>query len=124
MGGNVIVNLALLHPRLSTGIIAIEPAINLNASNMNYFAVYPIMMKQDLFRNREAAGAHFASTIHKYWDKEALESFCQYGLRDTPTPLHETPKESQSGKVPVTLTTTKHQELSLTTKPVIISQYL
>jgi hypothetical protein len=53
--------------------------------------------------------------MYKTWDPIVLEVFLQYGLRELPTAMY--PDPTDSGSAPVTLTTTKHQEVASYTRP-------
>lgn len=77
--------------------------------------------RRDIWDSRSAAAAKFASSrFYKAWDPRVLDLWIQHGLRDLPTVLYPnlpTSKESSPKKgtaepgPPVTLTTTKYQEV-------------
>ncbi|CAG8978896.1 hypothetical protein HYALB_00005233 [Hymenoscyphus albidus] len=55
LGGCVMINLALLHPRLLTTVIAIEPVINKNGLEKHFTGAYPITFKRDTWPTRKEA---------------------------------------------------------------------
>lgn len=137
MGGNNIVNLSLMHPRLLHSVILVDPVIQQEVSTKgNYQPAYLSTFRRDVWTSRAAAAAAFrANKFYQSWDPRALELWIQHGLRDLPTPVHPTyapttsaparalsllsaavisaapvPPTSPTDK-PVTLTTTKHQEV-------------
>ncbi|KAA8566793.1 hypothetical protein EYC84_009893 [Monilinia fructicola] len=109
-GANMLTNLALMHPRLLTTLIMLDPVIHEFASSPsgdpdpNSLSTF----RRDLWPSRAAAEASFRkSKAYSNWDPRVLDRWCQYGIRDTPTTIH--PSSSTESKA-VTLTTTKHQE--------------
>ncbi|KAK2834905.1 hypothetical protein FQN49_006799 [Arthroderma sp. PD_2] len=125
MGGNNLISLSIIHPRLLTSLILLDPVITrLDISEDVDFrqtkAKIPVSTlastyRRDLWPSREAAErALKGSKFYQNWDPRVLERFIKYGLRELPTAIH--PLESGSvntpvGKRPVTLTTTRHQEV-------------
>lgn len=55
LGGTVIINLALLHPRLLTTVIAVEPGIHKSPRDLNASSLYPITFTSDLWPSRSEA---------------------------------------------------------------------
>lgn len=103
------VNLALLHPRLLTTLIAIEPVINKDAAGMNFVGTYGITFKKDKWPSRQAAEEFFRKNpFYKHWNPKTLDLFLQHGLRELSPPSQ--PAQGAEG-VAVTLTTTKDQEV-------------
>ena len=49
--------------------------------------------------------------FYQRWDTRVLEAFFQYGLRELPTSLYPEYEPNEDAKIPVTLATTKHQEV-------------
>jgi pimeloyl-ACP methyl ester carboxylesterase len=99
MGGNVIVNLALLHPRLLSTVVAVEPVINTSAHEMNFIGTYSLTFREDKWPSKDAAMKSIAkSPFFAKWKPRVLDLFRQHGLRDT-----------SAGDA--TLVTTKHQEV-------------
>lgn len=123
MGGFHITNLALLHARLFTSVILIDPVIQrIISSEGNYLPAAASARRRDLWPSREAARMAFAkSKFYQTWDPRVLELWIQHGLRDLPTQLYPSANDksditstststSETG-CPVTLKTTKHQEV-------------
>lgn len=108
MGGNCLVNLALIHPRLFTTLILLDPVISKYSSTPPSAAASPAQAstyRRDIWPSRAAAEASFRkSKFYQTWDPRVLDLWCRYGIRETPTAHHA------GGKGEVTLTTTKHQE--------------
>lgn len=109
MGGNVIINTALMHPRLFATVMTFEPVILKNPHQTTSLAAYPITFRRDQWPSREAALNSFHKhPTYKTWTPEVLKLFIEYGLRDLPTLLYpNVPKDAPQS---VTLTTTKYQE--------------
>jgi pimeloyl-ACP methyl ester carboxylesterase len=116
MGGNVIINVALMHPRLFATVLTFEPIILKYPRQYVSLGVYPLTFRKDQWPSREAALKSFQKhPVYKRWTPEALELFMKYGLRDLPTLLYpEAPKDAPE---PVTLTTTNHQEALSFSRP-------
>jgi pimeloyl-ACP methyl ester carboxylesterase len=135
MGGCQIVNLSLMHPRLFTTVILIDPVIvRFNTSDDGSPLAVASTRRRDRWPSRKAAETGFLkSKFYQSWDPRVLRNWLQYGLRDLPTNLY--PNASESNMVPagptakprvdktqdrdveVTLTTTKHQEVLSFTRP-------
>lgn len=130
MGGNNLVNLSLMHPRLFTTLILIDPVIQRYASiGGNNAPAKASVGRRDIWASRREAEKKLkGSKFYQAWDARVLQKWVEHGLRDLPTRLH--PKQPSpppppalsadpsSGlaqplrdDVPVTLTTTKHQEV-------------
>jgi hypothetical protein len=76
--------------------------------------VYMSMKKRDAWPSREAA-VEKAGKAFKTWDPRVFELWKIFGYRDLPTCIH--PEKPANGTRPVTLTTTKHQETMMYTRP-------
>jgi hypothetical protein len=70
--------------------------------------------KRDVWPSREVA-AEKARKLLKTWDPRVFELWKKFGYRDLPTAMH--PQDPTDGTRPVTLTTTKHQETIMYTRP-------
>ena len=109
----MLVNLALMHPRLLSTLVLLDPVIQRHASapsgpNPAQASTY----RRDLWPNREEAEKGFRkSKFYQSWDKRVLDRWCEYGIREAPTKLFP----GEGGKV--TLTTTKHQEVLTFLRP-------
>ncbi|EMD01191.1 hypothetical protein BAUCODRAFT_144742 [Baudoinia panamericana UAMH 10762] len=132
MGGNNLVNLSLIHPRLFTTLILIDPVIQRLPSVMgNFGPARASANRRDRWPSRKAAETSFKrSKFYQRWDPRVLDLWIKHGLRDLPTHLYpfataasSTPPtitaDPSTATVPpepmtekeVTLTTTKHQEV-------------
>ena len=139
MGGNNLVNLALMHPRLIHSLILIDPVIQSRVSVKGNFApAASSALRREVWPSRTAAAASFKkSKFYQTWDPRVLDLWVKYGLRELPTELFPGDQTTPSGRsaagagkkptvplttaeptstpfpaeVPVTLTTTKHQEV-------------
>lgn len=82
MGATVIINLALLHPRLLSTIFAIEPIINKHSSGMNFVGLHAITNRRDTWTSRTDAESFFRKSLYcKSWDARIMQLWLHYGLR-------------------------------------------
>ncbi|KAI9367083.1 toxin biosynthesis protein [Aspergillus egyptiacus] len=71
--------------------------------------------RRDLWSSREEAIAKFRKMLRP-WDPRVFQRWTEFGLRDLPTAIHrttaaaDTTNKEEKQAVPVTLTTSKHQE--------------
>ncbi|GLA02135.1 hypothetical protein AnigIFM60653_001534 [Aspergillus niger] len=121
MGGNIITNLAFLHPRLFTTILLVDPVIQLSPPAMGFGTDPPgapnyTLRRSDVWPSREAAVQANRKFMHG-WDPRCVELMAEHGFRELPTRLYpdvEAVKAkfgTTTNTTPVTLTTTKHQDL-------------
>ncbi|KAF4821076.1 Abhydrolase domain-containing protein mpaH [Colletotrichum siamense] len=108
-GGNAIVNVALINPRLFSAVVLLDPVISKWSSNakgtIGASPAAASASRRDVWPSRdEAKKAFLRSPFYKAWDERVFESWVRHGLRDVPTQLYP---EGQG----VTLATTKHQEV-------------
>ncbi|QDS74311.1 hypothetical protein FKW77_003972 [Venturia effusa] len=139
MGGNNLVNLSLMHPRLLETLVLIDPVFAARASVKGNFQ--PAAMsayRRDIWPSRRAAAESFArSPFYQTWDPRVLKLWIQYGLRDLPTKVYpkSQPSPAATGAAvtleptvtpnittsidekEVTLTTSKHQEVFTFVRP-------
>ncbi|TKA79379.1 hypothetical protein B0A55_02845 [Friedmanniomyces simplex] len=132
MGGNNLVNISIMHPRLFTTLILMDPVIQRQLSKQgNYSPAKASARRRDRWPNRQVAEASFKrSKFYQTWDPRVLDLWIKYGLRNLPTYLYPdatsasntlpvltadvstaTVPPSPSTEQEVTLTTTKHQEV-------------
>lgn len=117
MGGNNIVSLATIHPRLFTSVILIDPVIQRFMSILgNFVPTYASTFRRDVWPSREEATKSFLKNkFYQSWDKRVFEKWIQHGLRELPTAIYpDNPSSNQlpnANAKPVTLTTPKHQEV-------------
>ncbi|GAM44029.1 hypothetical protein TCE0_060r19321 [Talaromyces pinophilus] len=101
LGAGQLALLCLLHPRLFTSLVLMEPVIEPNAlAGKGPIFVSLSLNRKDSWPSRSEAAKYFKKA-YKNWDPRVLESYIKYGLKDDTT--------SVSGSV--TLTTSKHQEV-------------
>ncbi|KAL6897022.1 Alpha/beta hydrolase family domain-containing protein [Trichoderma evansii] len=123
-GANALTNVALMHPRLFTGFVMLDPVISrftappkkqLPSSPEVYASPASLsVMRRDTWSSRDAARKAFLSKeFYRAWDPRVLDLFVQYGLHDDAVN-----KDAQSqSQPPVRLTTTKHQEVFTFIRP-------
>ena len=127
-----------MHPRLLTTLVLIDPVFQLNpvapgeGNHSNYARLSTF--RRDLWPSRSVAADSFQkSPFYKAWDPRVLSLWNRFALRELPTALYPdypapTPNrkpendETKSKLVstperPVTLTTTKHQEVFTFLRP-------
>jgi pimeloyl-ACP methyl ester carboxylesterase len=116
MGGAILLNVALLHPRLFTTVVNFEATIFRSPRQFTSLGAYPIIFRKDQWPSRDAAGKSLRKhPIYKKWNPAVLDLFLYHGLRDLPT-LSNSDAVSPDSTAPVTLTTSKHQEVSSYTR--------
>jgi pimeloyl-ACP methyl ester carboxylesterase len=140
MGGNNLVNLSLIHPRLFESLILIDPVIQTHTSPKgNVMPAQSSTVRRDVWPSRKAASESFSrSKFYQSWDPRVLKLWIKYGLRDLPTKLHP---EKQRASIPagpitpeatlgpvakdkeITLTTTKHQEVASFLRPYLGAEF-
>lgn len=105
-GSNVLVNLSLMHPRLLSTLILMDPVIQQEASApVGPSPTQASTFRRDIWPSRQEAEVSMRkSPFYKSWDSRVLDRWLQFGIRETPTALYP----DEKGKA--TLTTTKHQE--------------
>lgn len=110
-----------MHPRLLAGIILIDPVIDAGPTAeergleapMEFSIAAASTYRRDLWPSREAAAEAFRKNpFYQRWDKRVLDLWLEHGLRALPTLLYPIVTTPCQAEMPVTLTTTKHQEVS------------
>lgn len=111
-GGCIITNVALMHPRLFSGLVMIDPVMS---RRIRYGPLYGFSTmrastsRRDLWPSRaDAERSVRRNKFYATWDPRAVDCLIRYGYRDCPTLLY--PDAEGAGAGAVTLTTTKHQE--------------
>lgn len=101
------VNLSLMHPRLLSSLVLLEPVIQAESATGPNPALMATL-RPDLWKSRaEAEASMRKSRVFSTWDARVLDRFVAHALRETPTALYP------AGQAPpgaVTLATSKHQE--------------
>lgn len=120
-GGNIITNVALMHPRLFSGLVMIDPVMsrrNRHGPLYGFATMRASAGRRDLWPSRDAAAAAVRrNKFYATWDPRAVDRLLRFGYRDCPTALYPDAAtnttaggQQQQDVAPVTLTTTKHQE--------------
>ncbi|KAF2401534.1 alpha/beta-hydrolase [Trichodelitschia bisporula] len=117
MGGNNLVNLSLMHPRLFETLILIDPVIaRLTSRKGNISPASASSVRRDRWPSRKvAAEAFLRSKFYQSWDKRVFDLWVKHGLRDLPTKVYPDPAAGYEPEV--TLATTKHQEVFTFLRP-------
>ncbi|PYI03027.1 hypothetical protein BO78DRAFT_410128 [Aspergillus sclerotiicarbonarius CBS 121057] len=119
-GGCIITNLAYIHPRLFITLLLLDPVLQTSLFPMGFgtdATGHPnfSLWRQDVWPTRAAASqAHRA--LLRSWDPRCADRMIQYAFCDLPTPLYpntHAAKDTTTNPTdtPVTLTTTKHQDV-------------
>lgn len=124
MGGCHLVDLSLIHPRLLSTLILIDPVIQASAavpvySSQNFSR--QSTFRRDMWPSRsEAVSSMTRSKFYQAWDSRVLNQWIKYGLRDLPTATYPSSIDSSKpdGDKPVTLATSKHQEVFTYVRPI------
>ncbi|KAM7213418.1 Alpha/beta hydrolase family domain containing protein [Rhypophila decipiens] len=112
-GATQLTMLSLLHPRLLTSLVLMDPVMQL--PNAGVRPAIPSTHRRDIWPSRSEASAKFhGNKFYQAWDPRVLELWIEHGLRDLPTSLF--PKTGDKDER-VTLTTSKHQELFTFLRP-------
>jgi pimeloyl-ACP methyl ester carboxylesterase len=132
MGGNHLVNLSLMHPRLLTTLVLIDPVFQrLQATEGSSGIAGASSKRRDRWPSRkDARTAFLRSKFYQAWDPRVFDKWIEHGLRELPTFIHPELSTAKSTLpvvsvdpstaliVPdketereVTLKTTKHQEV-------------
>ncbi|KAE8329395.1 Alpha/beta hydrolase family-domain-containing protein [Aspergillus sergii] len=108
MGCAQLVNLSIIHPRLLSTLVLIEPVI----LEVAFGGPNPAMMasrRRDLWESPEKAVASLTKGLAK-WDPRARDRYLRHALRPVPTRLYNPATDPKVPPTAVTLATTKHQE--------------
>lgn len=110
--------LSLIHPRLLTTLILLDPVIfppETGSKKADFRVARMSTWRRDLWSSQEDAARGFRkSNFYASWDPRVLDRWLQYGLRKLPTALYP---DSTEGDTRVTLKTTKHQEVFTFMRP-------
>lgn len=107
------VDAALIHPRLFTSLILLDPVIQIKFSEYHgkidlrpvQFAIY----RPNSWPSREAAAAEFKKhPFYKAWDPRVMELWCKHGVREVPVSSND--KTSPHPETEFILTTPPSQE--------------
>ncbi|OJZ90282.1 hypothetical protein ASPFODRAFT_40580 [Aspergillus luchuensis CBS 106.47] len=110
IGVGQLLGLTLMHPRLFTSLILIEPVIAKDfVSGRGPAFGKSAMIKKDTWKSRTEAEAYFKKAL-KGWDPRCLDLWLKYGLRDNTA-------ETKNPESAVCLATTKDQEVAQSLRP-------
>ncbi|KAJ5945439.1 hypothetical protein N7516_005607 [Penicillium verrucosum] len=107
--------LSLIHPRLFTSLILIEPYIHDVENGGGGGWVGKAAKRKDVWPSRSVVAKGSQKALGN-WDSRAISRWVEYGYRELPTMLHPLPEAANSDR-PVTLATTKTQEISMYIRP-------
>lgn len=109
MGGCHLATLSLIHPRLLSKLVLIDPVImDYEPSESNL--VRASTFRTDLWPSKADAEKSFRkSKFYQSWDSRVFDRWMKFGIREVPTAIHQS--NSMKDEKAVTLTTTKHQEV-------------
>lgn len=118
-----------MHPRLLQSLILLDPVISRKSTtveeNPSFISKTTALSthRRDIWPSRKAAADSYKkSPFYQSWDPRVLERWLHYGLRDLPTAIHPLDEKSLRelsdghGK-PVTLSSTRHQEVFTYARP-------
>ncbi|PLB51384.1 putative toxin biosynthesis protein [Aspergillus steynii IBT 23096] len=133
MGGAHLISLSLIHPRLLYSLVLLDPIIQRQVTELDDGGRFDnkrtirettqlSTYRRDRWPSRQVAAEAFNhSSFYQSWDPRAMERWVQYGLRDLPTAIHPLGKRELKARGgqgrPVTLTTTRHQEVFTFSRP-------
>lgn len=138
VGGAQLVDLSLIHPRLLSTVVLLDPVIQMRSSEITPDSLNgPVVLstwRRDVWDSREVAAASFRkSKFYQAWDSRVLDLWIQHGLRDVEEEDkkgEEEEEEKEGGRKkkesssspypstrPVTLATSVAQEVWLFLRP-------
>lgn len=108
-GANILANLAIMHPRLMTSLVMLDPTMQLGmrseTSETGSGLASASAGRRDVWPSRASAELAFRSNkLFQSWDNRVFELWLQYGLREVPRVAPHRPGSE------IILATTKHQE--------------
>lgn len=120
--------LSLLQPRLFHSLVLLDPVIQSESTQSpdkfegRFVPMNTILSthRRDIWPSRKAAAEGFQrSPFYKAWNPRVLDRWVKYGLRELPTVAHPDESKYKASKddKPVTLATTRHQEVFTFSRP-------
>lgn len=123
-----------MHPRLLSTLILIDPVIHHQSSHTgpDHKFTQASTFRRDIWPSRaDAIASVKKNKFYQSWDPRVLDRWISSGLRDLPTQIYPDPSavfdqeslkpsddtQNESHQTPVTLTTTKHQEVFTFLRP-------
>ncbi|KAL8739047.1 MAG: hypothetical protein Q9181_000229 [Wetmoreana brouardii] len=110
-----------MHPRLLSSLVLIDPVLDIPPARPRGTAALLMTQlstfRRDYWPSREEAAASFrGSKFYQAWDKRVLDRWVDVAFRDIPTALYPS-IDGESKPKPVTLVTSKHQEVFTFSRP-------
>ncbi|PWY96220.1 alpha/beta-hydrolase [Aspergillus sclerotioniger CBS 115572] len=122
LGAGQLLHLSLIHPRLFSSLVLVEPVIERDfVSGKGPAFAKLALSKKDVWRSQAEATAFFKKT-HKNWDSRVLDLWLQHGLKKL-RPESDLAEEADSDS-PVTLATSKYQEAALYARPNFLNRQM
>ena len=145
MGACQLVHLSLMHPRLFESLVLIDPVIQrYTFGKGKKTPAHASAFRKDRWISRTTAADYCSrSDFYQSWDPRVLKRWIEYGFRELPTELYPEGREDSVGNVsigtsssaglesggsgdgrmqvqeqPVTLTTSRHQEVFTFARPI------
>ncbi|XXG95957.1 hypothetical protein Hte_002233 [Hypoxylon texense] len=112
-GAAILTKLSLLHPRLLTTLVLLDPTITAfsfaRSVGPGQTPARASSFRRETWPDRDAAAASFRkSPFYRSWDPRVLDAWIAHGIRPTPTLLFPS---ANPGDDKATLRTPKHQEV-------------
>ncbi|KAI1764947.1 putative toxin biosynthesis protein [Hypoxylon sp. FL1150] len=111
-GAAILTKLSLLHPRLLTSLVLLDPVItsfSFKPSGPGQSPARASSFRRETWPDRDAAAASFRrSPLYGAWDPRVLDAWIAHGIRPAPTLLFPSPNPTDDK---ATLRTPKHQEV-------------
>ena len=119
-----------MHPRLFSSLVLIDPVIH--TARQSYTTTDGDTVSSSIAQNStfrrdnwsskaDAMSSLKRNPFYQTWDPRVLDLWIRHGLRKLPTPLYpgdfSDDSDSEADDTPVTLTTTKHQEVFTFLRP-------
>jgi pimeloyl-ACP methyl ester carboxylesterase len=105
-----------MHPRLLAALVLMEPIVGISIETCQGLNLTRLStFRRDLWNSHKEA-AEASRKTYKSWDPRVLDRWIHHGFRHLPTVVHpEIPAGAK--EIPVTLATTKHQEVMSYLRP-------
>ncbi|EED13676.1 conserved hypothetical protein [Talaromyces stipitatus ATCC 10500] len=113
LGAGQLTLLSLMHSRLFTSLIIMEPVIvSSHLAGKGPIFVSLSLKRRDVWSSRSEAAKYFKKS-YKKWDPRVLERWLDYGLRE----LRSGDESFKEAGAAVTLATSRHQEVNMYLRP-------
>ncbi|OQE39947.1 hypothetical protein PENCOP_c006G08443 [Penicillium coprophilum] len=116
MGATQMALLSIMHPRLFTSLVLIEPSLTNSVLVSGMYALYALR-RQDSWPSKSTA-IKSAASMCQGWDSRVVERWNEHEYRSLPATIDpHTAVETESTDGPVTSTSSKYQEAMLLVRP-------